>query len=259
MTESDAAQPWLHQATRLLQEAGTSSFGKALSQHALAQKQIDFVAINLHSSNYQLIERLGALSEQQQRVADTADRHDTFRFDPNSELVQRIRNPRTRVFASRVRFTDTRKKRYHDLFYERFDLVDRVSVITALGDYWLVSNFYRTRDSGPFSDSEEDDMLVFGEWVNSLAAVHLRSRLRLQLAAADNSQAKAGLALAFRELSPRELDVAARLVCGMGNAEAAQDLGIALETVRTLRRRLKQKSGCENPAALLRHALLRLG
>lgn len=242
----------------LIQDLGATAFASSISQLALENLPVDYVAINLHDSQYRLIERLGELSLAQQEVADTVDRMATFRFDPNNELVQGLRNRRLRLYRNRVQFDQTRQKRYHDLFRERFNLIDRLSLISPWGSHWIVCSFYRTRTSGAFESTEIDPLTVAGEWINSVSRLHLRLRITDALCSGESEKVMPALGLAFEELSARELQVAAHLVCGHSNQQIALLIEVGQETVRTFRRRLRQKSGCRDGGELIKECLNRL-
>lgn len=250
---------WPDLITRWLALLGTDEFGSAISTYIRDHEAVDFVVVNLHDPSYKLDSRIGELTPEQRKVASLADRHSTFRFDPNSELLQQLRNSPRDFLQNRVRFDDISRKRYQNLFFERFQLVDRLSVISPKKNHWVVTSFYRTAATGEFSDDDCSHLVQMGQLINSLTLRHL-DLLHIQELRSQNPDLVAhALTRSTPLLSTRERQVCARLIIGFTNAETADSLGIGLESVRTLRRRARDKVGTSNMASLAQLAMQWVG
>ncbi len=113
-------------------------------------------------------------------------------------------------------------------------------------------NLYRDLSNGSFHDQELTRLLGIGP---ILKKAH-RGALLAHLASSDESLRLPVVLRALErtapQLSPREREVCARIACGVGADGIAADLGVAVSTVMTLRKRAYAKLSVHGRRELLR-------
>ncbi|UUX94523.1 LuxR C-terminal-related transcriptional regulator [Aquabacterium sp. J223] len=119
--------------------------------------------------------------------------------------------------------------------YDPHGMVERVSVLRRDDDDSVFAvNFYRHRDTGPFTDREIGD---FGAVAPVLLAL-MRKHVQLTRGAdGEASPHRRRLQALAPGMTARELDVCERLLQGMTQEGTAVDLGLSLSTVKTYRNR----------------------
>jgi len=123
--------------------------------------------------------------------------------------------------------------------YERAHVAERLSLCEA-GAPALLASAYRTVDAGPFTVTDLDRVERFAPLLMSA----LRRHVELKTAPAAGGADPVTLLLAAGErLTAREAQVAAALARGMQQAEIAAEIGIALSSIITYRRRAYRKLG----------------
>jgi DNA-binding CsgD family transcriptional regulator len=128
--------------------------------------------------------------------------------------------------------------------YEAHGVAERVSVVQQAGGTLFAVNFYRHEHQRPFSQAH------LGNFESLAPALLALTQKHITLAAPANPANPAGqapasalahwrmqLARQHPALTPRELDVCARLLLGMTQEGIACDLGLGLPTVKTYRNR----------------------
>jgi DNA-binding NarL/FixJ family response regulator len=119
----------------------------------------------------------------------------------------------------------------------------RVIGLSALGDRCFVDQMVDAGARGYVLKSESALTLV-----EAVRAVHAG---RTWLPAGQSAPARPGRTL----LSRREREVLGRVATGRRGSQIAEDLGVAVKTVDTYRRRIMQKLGLQSQAELVRYAL----
>lgn len=130
--------------------------------------------------------------------------------------------------------------------YEREHLADRLSFIyTPLPHTAYAINLYRDEPQGRFGAAEIERLLAVAPLLRQVhqGALRLSAPPAAASPSARVSLARAALVRQARAagLSPRELDVCARIACGISADGIAADLDIAPSTVLTLRKRAYAK------------------
>lgn len=125
--------------------------------------------------------------------------------------------------------------------YEREQLCDRLSFLYAPRPRAVYAiNLYRRAPHGPFRPGEVQRLLGLAPLLRQAHRAALANRgpvLGSNRPAARLQQAQGALKTIAPALSPRELQVAARIACGTSADGIAAELDIAPSTVITLRRR----------------------
>lgn len=156
--------------------------------------------------------------------------------------VQTIRRP-----SSVIRDLDYR----HECYAEG-EVVERISICKA-GAVQIIANAYRWRNSGPFSQSQIEDLETASPIVVAAIDKHR------QLTAASRQTAPLpnpdGIAMRLRGfdkagLSEREVQVLAHILAGTDQATIARVIGVEASTVVTYRRRGYAKFGVRNKSEL---------
>lgn len=169
-----------------------------------------------------------------------------FERDPNL--------PAIRSAGSRPAALDQRLSRrpyaaaYRRRFFDACGIVDKVALTVRAPDGCVVyANFHRLADAGPFAPLRRAGLV---QHLGTLAAALTRHR---QLIAAARRLEPAGMA--FAGLTRREKEVCAGILDGLTSDGIALRLGVARNTVLTLRRRAYARLGIASQGELMRLAL----
>lgn len=139
---------------------------------------------------------------------------------------------------------------YRDHFFDRTGLVDKASTIGRAGDARVYCNFYRMRESGPYSDADWQRLEAILPVATALIGTHYR--LWRDTGAPDASPATAPSLIhsvigrqlpPFDRLTRRERDICERILLGYSTVGIGLDLDIAPSSVTTYRRRAYEKLG----------------
>lgn len=165
------------------------------------------------------------------------------RLDPNRGLFNGQNNTTARV--GRMQRNRVPDSGYRWQCYDRPGLVDRLSVIAPGGGGWYCLNLFRTRDSKLFSAGEEESIHGAAALLAALTIKHDGIVVSSPDPGAERHQRMSRVATRLRalepRLSPREIDVAMRIVAGVSSEGIALDLGIGINSVLTYRKRIYAK------------------
>ena len=124
--------------------------------------------------------------------------------------------------------------------YEAHGVAERVSVVQARDDGLFAVNFYRHQHQVRFSDGQVADFEALAPALLALARKHIAFGSMGEMPAATPREKLLALQPA---LTPRELEVCARLLQGMTYDGIASDLGLSLPSVKTYRNRAFDRLG----------------
>lgn len=163
------------------------------------------------------------------------------RFDPNRQaLAGAVGRPLLR----RLRRNDVDDAAYRHHCFDRPALIDRLSVLAADGPAAYSLNLYRLASSGGFHDAEVAAVAGLGGLLSALVRKQgelVGDRQGAVGPGRRRAQAASRLAALGAGLSGREVAVGAAIVAGLTSEAIALDLGIALNSVLTYRKRLYAK------------------
>ncbi|UFZ03840.1 helix-turn-helix transcriptional regulator [Bradyrhizobium ontarionense] len=173
--------------------------------------------------------------------------------DPNRDTIFRERAPARHIllpnFARRMY-----PKGYRKLFFEDSEIVDKAATAIWVGDHCYYVNFYRTAVQGGFAPDERQRIAVVAPLVGAIVARHCQDRAAVMDPADKLAQLFApGGPLSV--LTTREKDVCRRILSGFTSEAIAGDLGIALNSVFTYRKRAYEKLGIASQNELFAIAL----
>jgi DNA-binding CsgD family transcriptional regulator len=168
-----------------------------------------------------------------------------YRHDPGARQLGSA-NAAGGPVLSRLRASDITDRKYRREIYDRFRLLERLSLMDQVRDRWLMLNLYRGRGSEPFGDDDIACIRRVASLLTSLAGKHAA------LVAPAPAPAGRGRLASIRyleellagieeRLTPRERAVCARALAGQTVHGVASELGIKPPTVATLRRRAYSK------------------
>lgn len=126
--------------------------------------------------------------------------------------------------------------------YEAHGMAERVSIVQRQNAAIFAINFYRHEHQRPFSDGQLSDFESLAPALLSLAQKQIELT-RPRLARRNNAEWVSQLQQFEPTLTPRELEVCARLLTGMTQEGIALDLGLGLPTVKTYRNRAFARLG----------------
>ncbi len=168
-----------------------------------------------------------------------------YRFDPNTDRLHAEGREASGPLVTRMRASEIPDPAYRREIYERYALIDRLSVIDHTGPVWRVLNFYRDQPAGEFDAADIAAFQARAPLISALVGRHLA----LQPPGATTA-APPPVAMLERlvsdlgaGLTPREVEVCALALLGKTGTGIALDLGVKEPTVATLRKRAYAKLG----------------
>jgi len=147
---------------------------------------------------------------------------------------------------------------YRARFFTETGLIDKVSSLLRSRRYTIYCSFYRLKDSGRFRQAEFDQLSRILPLLTNLIFKHSRlAGLKEQEGRADplitqvplgRSAAASATLLdsrngAFARLTDREREVCLRILQGFTSEAISLDLGVAISTIHTYRKRAYAKLG----------------
>ncbi len=126
--------------------------------------------------------------------------------------------------------------------YEAHGMAERVSIVQRQNAAIFAINFYRHEHQRPFSDGQLSDFESLAPALLSLAQKQIELT-HPRLARRNTAEWVSQLQQFEPTLTPRELEVCARLLTGMTQEGIALDLGLGLPTVKTYRNRAFARLG----------------
>jgi DNA-binding CsgD family transcriptional regulator len=170
-----------------------------------------------------------------------------YRHDPGARQLGSA-NAVGGPVLSRLRASDITDPKYRREIYDRFRLLERLSLMDQVRGRWLMLNLYRSRGSEPFGEGDIACIRRVASLLTSLAGKHAA----LVAPAPAPAPARRGRLASIRyledllagiegRLTPRERAVCARALAGQTVHGVASELGIKPPTVATLRRRAYSK------------------
>lgn len=227
---------------RLIQLLGAPGFPKQLLVEL--QAPMDVRHLSIIAFDDQLVARL-AVAESLGRVAVAKaagkiyERSLFYRYDPNVRLIQSDTESDEPLLL-RLRAREITDHEYRTQIFERFNLVDRLSVLDHGSGHWHAINFYRESRSGEFDAA---DIATFQNAAGVIAAL-VGKHFAMVAPYAERTARKPSVEMFEAlvggldgRLTKRQVQVCARALMGMTNVAVGLSLGIQVPTVATLRKR----------------------
>lgn len=225
----------------LIQLLGSAEFPKQLLVEL--QALIDVRHLSIIAFDDQLAAHMaGAESLGRVAVAKAAgkiyERSLFHRYDPNVKVIHDTESDEPLLLRLRAReITDDE---YRSEIFERFKLVDRLSVLDHGSGHWHAINFYRESRSGEFNAA---DIATFRNAAGVIAAL-VSKHFAMVPPPASRTARKPSVEMfealvsgLDERLTTRQVEVCARALMGMTNVAVGLSLGIQVPTVATLRKR----------------------
>jgi DNA-binding CsgD family transcriptional regulator len=225
---------------------GESEFAHALLRAMEPLVPVDHLAVVVFD-NELAAHLAGAGSRQPGNVALEAgrlyERARFYRHDPGAQQLG-VAGGSEGPVLSRLRAADITDTKYRQEIYDRFRLLERLSVMARVRNHWIMLNLYRSRGSDPFRERDIACVREMAPLLLGLAGKHAglvmptaarRGRVE-SIRYLDNL-----LAEIEARLTPRERIVCARALAGQTVHGIASELGVRPPTVATLRRRAYAK------------------
>jgi DNA-binding CsgD family transcriptional regulator len=190
-------------------------------------------------------------------VAECFDdyRRHFFAMDEATHVARRMRSAADSadVYALYVDAQDLPDPAWRIRIYERRELTDRLALLYAPAPGTAFSiNLYRNRAMGRFGAAEIERVLGVAPLLRQVHRNAVATGAHAQ--ATRIAVARGRLRGHAPQLSERELDVCARIACGISADGIAADLDIAPSSVVTLRKRAYTKLDVHDRVALMRLA-----
>jgi DNA-binding CsgD family transcriptional regulator len=226
----------------LIQLLGSPGFPKQL----LVELQVlmDVRHLSIIAFDDQLVAHLaGAESLGRVAAAKAAgkiyERSLLYRYDPNVRVIQSDTEGDEPLLL-RLRAREITDTEYRTEIFERFNLVDRLSVLDHGSGHWHAINFYRESRSGEFDAA---DIAIFQSAAGVIAAL-VGKHFAMAPPSAERTARKPSVEMfealvggLDERLTTRQIQVCARALMGMTNVAVGLSLGIQVPTVATLRKR----------------------
>lgn len=162
-----------------------------------------------------------------------------YRYDPNVRVI-RSDTESDEPLLLRLRAREITDDEYRTEIFERFKLVDRLSVLDHGSGHWHAINFYRESHSGEFDAA---DIATFKNAAGVIAALVVK-HFAMAPPAMQRTTRKPSVDMfealvggLDERLTSRQIQVCARALMGMTNVAVGLSLGIQVPTVATLRKR----------------------
>ncbi len=178
---------------------------------------------------------------------------DFWRNDPNIDLIASLRGNGARSLITYLRRADIPNLSYRAACYDQPAILDRLSLLagTEAGHAVTVS-FYRGRRLGELGEAERASLGALLPFVRAATLRHLELPARPPGNALDDPRRVLPRVKArFPQLSRREAEIAAGVLCGMTAEALGGWLGIAKSSVVTLRKRAYARLGVEGSRGLV--------
>ncbi|CCE02459.1 helix-turn-helix transcriptional regulator [Bradyrhizobium sp. STM 3809] len=173
--------------------------------------------------------------------------------DPNREVIFRERAEQRHIllphFARRMY-----PRGYRKLFFEDSEIVDKAATAIWAGDRCTYVNFYRTAAQGGFTGEQRQRITAVAPIVAAIVARHCQDGTAVATPG-DKLAALFAAGGPLSVLTAREKDVCRRILEGFTSEAIAGDLGIALNSVFTYRKRAYEKLGIASQNELFAIAL----
>jgi DNA-binding CsgD family transcriptional regulator len=143
--------------------------------------------------------------------------------------------------------------------YQKFGILDRLSVSCAFGGGFIFWSLYRDRRSSYFADADRAQLEKIADVLSAALARHAAiGALSIPCAIDDDKRdaLRARFGLRGTRLSGREQQVYFGLIEGKTSDAMARELGLKLTTVLTYRRRLYKKFGVTTQRALVARVIV---
>ncbi|SED37339.1 transcriptional regulator, LuxR family [Rhizobiales bacterium GAS191] len=234
----------------LVDAVGRSDFVTRMLASAKLVARADYVSIFVFPTQDRPV-FIGTDSLNSPLLANRAAEHYTsrhYRDDPNVEILFNTpREPGT--MTTYMRRGDIASASYRIMCYDRAQILDRLSLLTATGrGQPLTISFYRATSTGEFSQEDRAALVDFMPYARAATLRHI------ELPNASERDVEALLIRVkerFPHLSRREAQVTAGVLAGMTAAEMGQWLGIAPTSVITHRKRAYEHLGVANQRELI--------
>jgi DNA-binding CsgD family transcriptional regulator len=165
-----------------------------------------------------------------------------FQADPNSLLLDQLKGDEHSVIIRRLLAEDIQDADYRHFWKHTMHIVDRLSLILKSDKGLYCFNLYR--HTNPFSETDIEKLISMGDLLAAIAVKHARLAGSLSSFHTRDSQIQdliGRLTAVNSNLTPRELQVCARILIGMTSEGIALDLDINSHSVVTYRKRAYAK------------------
>jgi DNA-binding CsgD family transcriptional regulator len=231
------------QLQALIEALGTRAFTATLA--LAADELIHARHIALIAFDERLVPRVvAAESLGRTSTARTAgkvyERSYYYRHDPNVRALTTAEADANHPLLLRLKAKDIEDAEYRRDLYERFSLIDRLSLLHHAAGHWLAVNFYREEAGGEFTADDVAALNASAMLLATFVGKHFALLPPTPERAPRRPSVDALEALVRTldaRLTTRQVQVCARALLGMTNVAVGLDLGIQVPTVATLRKR----------------------
>jgi DNA-binding CsgD family transcriptional regulator len=256
---------WLERLTQLARLLGRKSFEHELVELLNLVLPVDHCVVFTHSPD-----GVGHLFTHGKMPVDTAQRlaDDYVRqFHSRDPLFSKLLDAELTGLdrPTPLDLKATYDPAYLNHFFDRHELVDKASTIGRIEHQAVLCNFYRMRDSGPYSPDDRRRLERMLPLLTAFISAHYQMVTGAPGEASEESGGGRTRSLVhtivgkrrppFDRLTPREREVCERILLGYTSIGIGLDLSIALSSVLTYRKRAYEKLGISSQNELFALAL----
>lgn len=245
MTSLKQLSRWNRDISRAIAALGTDQFFPAMIRAILGQVKADFPQVWLY--HRELPPRILYHEIPKHAVQKQIDHYVDGPYAEDPFYRTSIQQPRAKIYRmSRITMGKLQQSDYYRDYYSNTGTVDEIAFLAKLrGGNVINLDIMRLPRDGEFSDQEYESLYVLAELISELIKCHcehdhcavthlIPSGIEYQI---DLAIRTFGASL----LSNREKDVLELMLRGYTTSAAAQELGIALETLRRHRANMYRK------------------
>lgn len=244
---------WLQAITIVAQAVGRPDFEQKLFELLSCVLHIDHCVVFTYSKR----DGPGHLFTRSRMPADEAEGlardyvNKYYERDPHFAQASEARSTQA-LEPIRPSFSEEYDSEYREHFFTQHDLIDKISTVGCVDEDNVYCNFYRMGDSGPYSQKDEELLRSVLPLITCLISSHF-TIARLIGPEDDRRGNNVARSLVhsvisrgvepFDRLTPREAEICERILVGYTSNGISLDLGIAISSVNTYRRRAYERLG----------------
>lgn len=159
------------------------------------------------------------------------------KYDPNKDFLNHFSEEKS-ILIQRMQQQDIQDQEYRKLWYEKMNIIDRVSILTKADKGLYCLNMFRTEH--PFTEQDINFLTQSSSLLSALTIKQARLSGSLSSFMTRGAQIETLMERLTKiaiNLTQREKEVCARILLGMSSEGIGLDLGVKMQSVLTYRKR----------------------
>lgn len=225
---------------RIIKKLGSPAFSRSLLEVLNQEYAVNHLSLVHLEEDDKITYLLSASSNQDVAITHTMQQlylSTYYRQDPNKVFLKHSNKDKA-ILVQRMQQKDIQDEGYRSLWYEKMNIIDRVSIIKKSDKGLYCLNLFRTQT--PFTEQDINVLTELSSLLAELTIKHTRLSGSLSNFMTRDDQIETlreRLNLIESDLTQREKDVCTRILLGMSSEAIGLDLGIKMQSVLTYRKR----------------------